>query len=62
MPELKPCPFCGSPAFSYTFNIPLPDQQSCGCVECASCEACIEAGTEEQAIEIWNRRVQNDET
>lgn len=58
--NIKPCPFCGSPAFSYTFNIPLPDQQSYGYVECASCEALIGADTEEQAIEAWNRRAGDD--
>lgn len=59
--NIKPCPFCGSLAFSYTINYPLPDLHGCasGYVECTGCTAIVAEETEEQAIEAWNRRAGN---
>lgn len=52
MTELKPCPFCGGEA---ELNLLLGNY----CVTCKSCMGAIfpAAGmTEEEAIELWNRR------
>ena len=53
MTELKPCPFCGGEA---ELNLLLGNY----CVTCKSCMGAIfpAAGmTEEEAIELWNRRM-----
>lgn len=53
--ELKPCPFCGSKNLRLTGN-------SWHWVQCNNCFAEIGGQeSEEEAIEQWNRRV-NDET
>lgn len=59
--NIKPCPFCGSAAFSYTVNPPIPDihDYGGGYVECSGCTAIISGLTEEQAIEAWNRRAED---
>lgn len=55
--KLKPCPFCGSEAFlrqtpAFEFN------EFDFYVSCSNCRAMIDNiyGTEERAIEAWNRR------
>lgn len=62
--NIKPCPFCGSPAFSYSAPTSLLSivrgERIPGYVECASCRAIMPAATEERARELWNRRAQND--
>lgn len=54
--ELKPCPFCGAKAqmLNYSKNEWL--------AECSVCSGMVERWreTEEEAIEQWNRRVNDD--
>ena len=55
MDELKPCPFCGFPQIALYprhngFNFK---------VYCFNCSAQLYRGTEKEAIEAWNRRVDN---
>lgn len=47
MPELKPCPFCGSPMVSAWS----------GLVQCDECHATIAGDTQEDSVSLWNRRV-----
>ena len=56
--ELKPCPFCGAEAHMWKWNYGVA-------IECKEWNAdthqvCIKARREEDAIEAWNRRA-NDE-
>ena len=51
--ELKPCPFCGGEAKVNEFN----DVFFVACVVCQSETIWFE--TPEEAIEAWNRRVDN---
>ena len=62
MAELKPCPFCGSNAFIAEWNYDLaPGNVLTHCVECNGCHSTtLEYGTEEEAIEAWNRRTDNE--
>jgi len=52
MAELKPCPFCGSPASTQK------GYQNSWFVSCDSrkCQAMVMDDTKEQAIRKWNRR------
>lgn len=54
--ELKPCPFCGG------MNIHIWDISTpwVSCNDCLANTAC--ALTKEEAIRIWNRRVNNGKT
>lgn len=60
------CPFCGGKAIAYYIEphihefAYMPDYKGGGFVECSECTAIISAETKENAIEAWNRRV-NDE-
>ena len=59
MTEIKPCPFCGSPA-SPARQFPW---DTWGYVMCQSCEARgpearVIDGWEERAIEFWNERTE----
>lgn len=64
--KLKPCPFCGGKAFSYYIKphkhslVGMPDYNGNGFVECSGCSVALCGETEEQAIENWNRRADND--
>lgn len=60
MTEIKPCPFCGSEAtFRYKEGLDT------WIVECSntSCPASYMIGmdydTQEEAVEVWNRRAEN---
>ena len=59
--KLKPCPFCGGEALIYTNTIikNLPTYS----VYCSECYARTYGmyDTKEQAIENWNRRVNQNE-
>lgn len=53
MPDLKPCPFCGSEDIG-----PILGEYGLWWVDCDSCHACGPLGdTELEAITAWNRRV-----
>ncbi len=55
MPELKPCPFCGGTKFNIV-NVYGEDFY----VACHTCTTCGPSGeTYEEAIEAWNRRVED---
>lgn len=66
--ELKPCPFCGGKA---AIEIIKPRRRTIAkvvtlyaggvFVECTGCGCAISAETETEAIEKWDRRM-NDET
>ena len=51
--EIKKCPFCGGEARMHDHLVSYY-------IECVNCKAGIEQRTDTQAIEAWNRRV-NDE-
>lgn len=57
-PILKPCPFCGGEAElvgnGYFFDV------SCKNIKCRGCTSCLDSKTEAEAIEAWNRRVNNE--
>jgi len=62
MTELKPCPFCGSPAISHIRYSDHPcAPRTFYSVECTSCQAMIESDepdtSMEDVIEQWNRRI-----
>ena len=50
--ELKPCPFCGGEAETYPYYF---NEWYIGCSEC-SCDLGV-FDTKEEAIEAWNKRV-----
>lgn len=53
MEEIKPCPFCGN------IDIEVFFQDAAG-VQCINCEALIFGhGSEEKAIQAWNKRKAN---
>ena len=58
--KLKPCPFCGSEAEieSFTAKVALFKKATGKCITCKSCKCRTPVVFEEEnAIEIWNRRV-----
>ena len=52
MSELKPCPFCGMPAFLRNEN----DIDTLYYARCSYCGAQSNCGTKEEVTEAWNRR------
>ena len=59
--QLKPCPFCGHNAGKYLYD-PFDGYQETRItyiVKCVHCCANVERTTMEEAIEAWNRRVNN---
>lgn len=56
--ELKPCPFCGSPAHMWKWNYGVA-------IECSKFDpkyhlVQMEGKNEEEVIEAWNRRANDD--
>lgn len=62
-PKLKPCPFCGGEArllLNAKRKIYGKDEYRTGVVVCCNvCEARMFYGSENLAIEAWNRRVED---
>lgn len=56
MAELKPCPFCGGKAEMLNYS---PSEWL---VYCPACQGMVEQWrkTEQEAVEQWNRRADND--
>ena len=66
MDELKPCPFCGGKASTYTCKTDKKGVRSIKwLVHCEKCgvnyPAIKDCHYEYEAIEAWNRRVNDDE-
>lgn len=58
MTELKPCPFCGSDSVTTITGGVLGNSYSVTCMDCHVWVDHIEDRmSEEEAIELWNRRV-----
>lgn len=56
MNELKKCPFCGGEAETWEENF------GGWRLYCTKCGVAFHGGTEEEVIEAWNRRVDDDNT
>ena len=58
MDKLKSCPFCGGEAKTVEIGFFFDTESSYG-IKCNRCHACssMRCGSEEEAIEAWNRRV-----
>ena len=52
MPELRPCPFCGMPAYIGKEN----DIDTLYYARCTCCGTQSTYGTKEEVIAAWNRR------
>lgn len=60
MNELKPCPFCGGKPF-ISAKLPYFGEEPTLAVVCEQCNASSKHKTDkEEAIKLWNRRVNND--
>lgn len=63
MTELKPCPFCGSKntacSFYTTHTEGMEDHYYIGCKNCGANGS--RGKSEEEAIEAWNRRVNDND-
>lgn len=59
--ELKPCPFCGKPAYLQGGSDPkhLIYWVECTDINCMGQTRCMK--TKEEAIALWNRRVKHDD-
>ena len=60
VPELKPCPFCGSAEIVYVISVPASDGRSTR-AECSMCFARTRGcdDTREAAL-LWNRRIRDE--
>ncbi len=62
MAELKPCPFCGGAARTYTYNSTNKGKEQklwlCQCVKCRVNypSLIVSCKHESEAVEAWNRR------
>lgn len=64
--ELKPCPFCGAEAIINTIEPHthklaafMPDYEGGTFIECNGCTCAVSGKTDREAVEAWNRRVDN---
>ena len=60
MDKLKPCPFCGAEAFMWRTNHRVFIQ--CSEYNANSHLVEVRATSEEEAVELWNRRIDNGES
>lgn len=60
MNVLKPCPFCGSKDVEVVELMPAIPSHSFMTV-CSKCPASIGAKTEDEAINLWNKRAGNED-
>ena len=57
MQKLKPCPVCGNHQLKFVINV----MTTRTCVVCEECgEESNWCNTKNEAIELWNRRVDNE--
>ena len=55
MDKLKPCPFCGNPAYDHiSYHIHAQKQRHI--VKCTKCNASMEYRDKKSAIKAWNTR------
>ena len=57
MKELKPCPFCGNKANTYSNSRGFWGVD-CESNECITHTMVVDYNTEEDAVEAWNRRAE----
>lgn len=57
--RLKPCPFCGNPAYPY-INFGIHSGKVRCLIKCTKCNAKMEYRNEKSAVEAWNRRAENE--
>ena len=56
LPKAEPCPFCG---YGHILTWHLGHYDKPWLAECSKCSACgPHADTEREAIELWNKRVE----
>ena len=57
MTELKPCPFCGAEAVVTKHHNRFTEWYLCSCPKCHISQTGSEYGFRFEAVEAWNRRV-----
>lgn len=62
MTELKPCPFCGSEVVVDNNKYTKVYSIACGNPECYLSVSTLPCQTSKEAIDIWNRRINNVKT
>lgn len=61
--KIKPCPFCGKEAVinkieSHTHMLAImPDYDGETFIECTGCTCAVSSKIEQEAVEAWNRRI-----
>lgn len=60
MAELKPCPFCGGEAVVTKHHNGFTEWYLCSCPKCHISQAGSEYEFRFEAVEAWNRRVNDD--